>query len=81
MMSGGFMELDGFQILSEPVVVPQLSSENQITQLQQMLILLARIWVEEPDIQQQIDAESWQEFMMTVYQNLLDLKTETVPIQ
>ncbi len=81
LMGGDFGELEGRQMLSEPLSEPQVSVEEQITQLQQSLVFLARIWLEEPDIQQEIDAESWQEFMTAVYQNLLDLQAGTIQLE
>ncbi len=80
MMSGDFMALDSMQSLSVPAE-PPLSVEDQIARLEDSLIFLARIWLEEPDIQQQINPKDWQEFMGAVYQSLLNLQTQAVQIE
>lgn len=80
MMSIDFMEFGSLQTLSEPTQ-PELSVEDQIAQLEDSIVFLARIWLEEPDIQQQISSEDWQEFMGTVYQSWLDLQTQSVQIE
>ena len=76
-MSSGLMGLDSLQTAS----APELSVEDQIAQLEDSIVFLARIWLEEPDIQQQINPDDWQEFMEAVYQSLLDLKTQAVQIE
>lgn len=78
MLSGGGMLL---MAVSEMTVIPispqaeEKSIEQQILDTQDVLLFLAKIWLEEPDLQQEIDAEAWQEFLNAVYQNLLDLTT------
>jgi hypothetical protein len=49
--------------------------------LKDSIRFLEQIWLEEPDIQQGINAEDWQEFMKAVYQSLYDLQTESVQIE
>jgi hypothetical protein len=74
------MALDGMQTLSDPVE-PQLSVEELIAKLEDSLVFLSRLWLEEPDLQQQISPEDWREFMLSVYQSLLDLKTQSFQIE
>jgi len=65
---------------SEPVV-EEKSVQEQILDLASAIVFLERIWLEEPDIQAEISAEGWQKFMDAVYQNLLELQTQDVPIE
>jgi hypothetical protein len=46
-----------------------------------IIVFLEKIWLEEPDIQQEIDVQIWQEFMDSVYQGLLDLQSIDVQIE
>lgn len=80
MTSVDSMALDGMQTLSDPVE-PQLSVEEQIAKVEDSLVFLSRLWLEEPDLQQQISPEDWREFMLSVYQSLLDLKTQSFQIE
>ncbi|MGH2271101.1 right-handed parallel beta-helix repeat-containing protein [Anaerohalosphaeraceae bacterium U12dextr] len=58
-----------------------VSIEQQVLDLKDSIRFLEQIWLEEPDIQQGINAEDWQEFMKAVYQSLYDLQTESVQIE
>jgi hypothetical protein len=65
---------------SEPVV-EEKSVQEQILDLASAIVFLERIWLEEPDIQAEISKDDWQKFMDAVYQNLLELQTQDVPIE
>lgn len=81
LMSGDSTELNSLQTTSELTVQSETSVQEQMMQLQDSLVFLARIWMEEPDIQQQISPEDWQEFMGAVYQSLLELQTNEIQIE
>jgi hypothetical protein len=95
MTSGGEMLLmgDGFVIPAEAeiqsysamgidtTVAQQKSVQEQMFDLATAIVFLEQIWLEDPQIQQEIDTQVWQEFMNAVYQNLLDLQTEAVQIK
>jgi hypothetical protein len=60
------------------------SIEEQILSLEDCIELLEKLWLEEPDIQQEIDPADWKTFMDAVYQGLLelqDLKAESIQIE
>lgn len=87
MTSGGDMILMGEELLfsttampSEPLV-EEKSVQEQMLELASAIMFLERIWLEEPDLQQEINAEDWQEFMDAVYQNLFDLQTTSVQLE
>jgi hypothetical protein len=62
-------------------VVEEKSVQEQISDLAKTIFSLEKLWLEEPDIQQQIDPEVWQRFMETVYGSLLELQIDTVQIE
>ena len=80
MMSSGLIGLNSLQTVSS-AAQPELSVEDQIAQLEDSIVFLARLWLEEPDMQQQINPDDWQEFLGTLYQSLLDLQTQAVQIE
>jgi hypothetical protein len=87
MMSGEDMMFTGEELLfstatvtSEPVV-EQKSVQEQMLDLASAIVFLEQIWFEEPDLQQQICPEDWQEFLDAIYQNLLDLQTGAAQIE
>jgi len=58
--------------------------EQQIVELEDSIAFLEDLWLQEPDIQQQIDPDEWKAFMDAVYQGLWelqDLKTENVQLE
>ena len=81
MMSRGFMVPGKLHTVSEPIEQPELSIEGQISQLQDAIAFLEQIWMEDPLIQQEIDAKVWQDFMDAVYQGLIELQIRTVQIK
>lgn len=81
MMGDDFMGLEGMQFSSESSEQPEMSLEDQITQLQEAIAFLEQIWLEDPAIQQEIDPEVWQEFMEAVYQGLFELQTDGIQIE
>lgn len=62
--------------IEELPIVEEKSIEEQILDLQDCIEFLEQIWLEEPDIQQEIDSEAWQEFMNSVYQSMTELQTQ-----
>jgi uncharacterized repeat protein (TIGR01451 family) len=92
MMSGGESMMMAESVISvqteiqleESPVVEEISIEEQILSLWDCIAFLEQIWLEEPDIQQEIDAETWKEFMDAVYHGILELqelKTESVQME
>jgi hypothetical protein len=60
------------------------SIEEQILSLEDCIELLEKLWLEEPDIQQEIDPADWKAFMEAIYQGLLELQgleTENIQIE
>jgi hypothetical protein len=83
MMMAGFGDeqlqmYSAMKVASEPPVVEQKSVQKQILDLAVTIVSLEQLWLEEPDIQQQIDPEKWQRFMEAVYGHLLELHNESV---
>jgi uncharacterized repeat protein (TIGR01451 family) len=74
-------EVDGQAAVEEPPVVEEKSVAEQIADLQDSIEFLEQLWNQEPDIQQDIGADEWQEFMNSVRNSLLDLQTENVQIE
>jgi hypothetical protein len=65
-------------VQSEPTI------EEQILSLKDSIEFLEKLWLEEPDIQQEIDADDWKAFIDAVHQSLLELqvlKTEGIQIE
>ncbi|HOL32671.1 MAG TPA: right-handed parallel beta-helix repeat-containing protein [Anaerohalosphaeraceae bacterium] len=83
MMSGDEQQMQSFDaaLMATEIIQPEPTVEEQILQLQDAIAFLEQIWLEEPDLQQEISSEDWQAFMDAVYQNLLDLQTEIVQIE
>jgi len=81
MMGGDFVGLEDLQFSCESSEQPEMSLEDQIIQLQEVIAFLEQIWMEDPLIQGEIDAEIRQDFMDSVYQSLLDLQTQEVQIE
>jgi hypothetical protein len=83
MMRGG-EQLQMFSVMEvapELSVVEEKSVQEQIGDLAKTIILLEKLWLEEPDIQQQIDPEIWQRFMEAVYGDMLNMKTDDIQIE
>jgi hypothetical protein len=66
---------------AEIQTVQEKSTQEQILDLAFAVVQLETLWLEEPDIQQQINPEKWQRFMEAVYQNLYDLATVEIQIK
>ncbi|HPD47769.1 MAG TPA: hypothetical protein P5279_14225 [Anaerohalosphaeraceae bacterium] len=64
MMAG--IQVAGTTSQAEPTVA------EQTAQLISIIVALEQLWLE-PDFQQGIDAEKWQDFMGTIYQQVVDL--------
>jgi uncharacterized repeat protein (TIGR01451 family) len=81
-LEAGFMETEALQAIPEPEMIqPEATVEEQIFQLQDAIVFLEQIWLEEPDLQQEISAEDWQAFLDAIYQNLVALQTGTIQIE
>ncbi len=61
--------------------VEEMSIEQQILNLQDTIVFLEKIWLEDPAIQQEIDAKDWQEFMDSVYQSLLEFQIDSIQLE
>ena len=66
---------------AEILTVQEKTTQEQILDLAFAVVQLETLWLEEPDIQQQINPEKWQRFMEAVYQNLYDLATVEIQIK
>ena len=64
----------GIQTVSEPAVQSELSIEEQIADLQDSIEFLESLWSSDPNIQQEIDADDWQQFMDAIQDSLLELQ-------
>ena len=62
----------------KPRPVPEKSIIEQILDLEDCIELLEEIWLEDPYIQQEIDADDWKKFMDAVYEGLFELKTRGI---
>jgi len=62
-------------------VIEEKPARQQMAELVAAIGFLQQIWLGEPDLQQEINAEDWQVFMDTLNQSLFDLKTENVRMQ
>ncbi len=82
-MSGGeqMQMLAMMETTAEPLVIEQKSVQEQMVDLASAIVFLEQIWLEDPLIQQEIDAQLWQEFMDAVCQNLVELQTGTVQLE
>ncbi|HOQ06016.1 MAG TPA: right-handed parallel beta-helix repeat-containing protein [Anaerohalosphaeraceae bacterium] len=60
----------------EPSAVEGKSVQEQIVDLATAIVFLEQIWIEDPEIQKQIDPDVWQQFMEAVYGHLLELKSQ-----
>lgn len=68
-------------VVSEPNERPELSAEEQIAQLQDAIEFLEQIWQGDPNMQQEIGADEWLQFIEAVSQSLSELQTESVQIE
>jgi hypothetical protein len=77
------MSMAGFEAHSmmaiQSMPVEEKTAEQQILDLEEIIEFLEKIWLEEPDIQEAIDPEAWNDFMDAVYNNLLELQTDGIP--
>jgi parallel beta-helix repeat protein len=80
MMAGGEMlRMVGAEpLLVETQTVPEKTVLEQMSELANTIAQLENLWLMEPDIQQTINPDNWNRFMEAVYQNLIELQTETV---
>ncbi len=79
-MGGGskgsmMMSMPMMESVQETQMAETKSIEEQILDLEEAIEFLEKIWMEDPYIQQEIDEESWKEFMDAVYSSLYELKT------
>ena len=73
LLNSGF-ELHTFESQS----ISEKTTQEQILKLAMTIVQLENLWLEEPDVQQQIDADAWQRFMEAVYQSFHDIAIETI---
>jgi hypothetical protein len=72
------------EVLEQQSVQSEPTIEEQILSLKDSIEFLEKLWLEEPDIQQEIDADDWKAFIDAVHQSLLELqvlKTEGIQIE
>ena len=79
MMAGGEMLLMGdFESMTlQTEAVPEKPVQERMLETILAIVQLEQIWLEEPDIQQQITLDAWQRFMNTLYQDVTSLYLET----
>ena len=65
----------------EAQALPGTSTQDQVLDLAVIIAKLEVLWLNEPDIQQEIDAGDWQYFMQALYDSLVELHTQQVQIQ
>ncbi|HOQ05662.1 MAG TPA: hypothetical protein PKY88_10670 [Anaerohalosphaeraceae bacterium] len=78
LMSGVPVRLEDRRFAFEAIEHPEVSIEDQISQLQEAITFLERIWQEDPEVQQDIDAEVWKNFMNMVCQSFLEWQADGV---
>jgi uncharacterized repeat protein (TIGR01451 family) len=85
MMSGGSGTLgllSGFETTSlEVQALPYKSRLEQMGDLVTIIGQLETIWLDAPDVPEEIDAGDWQQFMEALYSKLVELYMEGVPIE
>jgi hypothetical protein len=60
----------------EPLsIAPEKSIQEQIIDLKDTVQFLERIWLNDPSIRQEIDADEWEQFMRKVYDSFNEMKT------
>jgi hypothetical protein len=69
------MSAEIMAVEEQPIVVEK-SIVEQILDLESVIKFLEQIWMEDDQIQQEIDPQAWQEFIDSVYQSLLDLQSQ-----
>jgi uncharacterized protein YlaN (UPF0358 family) len=74
-MSGG----EELMLQSESIYEPSL--DRQMIDLQDSIEFLENLWLTDPQIQQEIDDQDWQNFMDAVYQSLYELQTNAIQIE
>ena len=75
----GFGEMGMMAFESQPVEVESVESQTQA--LVNVIGPLESLWLADPDIQQEIDAADWQQFMDALYGNLIELYMGTIQIE
>jgi hypothetical protein len=60
--------------LSQPV--DEKSIAEQLLTLKECVEFLEKIWLEDEQIQQEIDPDDWERFMDSVYNSAVELKTQ-----
>lgn len=81
LMSSPSLMMDGTEVISEAAVAEEKSPQEQMFDLAGSIVFLEQIWLEDPQVQQEIDTQTWQDFMDALYQNLTELKTESFQIK
>jgi len=75
----GFGEMGMMAFEVQPVEME--SVESQMKRLVNVIGPLESLWLTDPDIQQEINAADWQQFMDALYDNLIDLYEGTIQIE
>jgi hypothetical protein len=77
---GESMMMEESTMMSTEVIVEPFA-ETQALDLQDTIQFLEQLWLDDPELRQQISEADWQAFMDLVYQSLADLETETVQLE
>ena len=70
MCGGGSTGLSAVSL--ESPAIPENDIADQIDSLVRILGQLETIWLSDPEIQQEIDGKDWQDFVDTIYEDLVD---------
>jgi hypothetical protein len=68
------------QTVYEPSRAEEKSITQQILDLEEAVKFLEKIWLEEPEIQREINEKAWQEFMEAVYNSLFELQMQDIRV-
>jgi hypothetical protein len=65
----------------DAVLAQQQAIRDQIGSLAKAVFFLEKLWLDEPEIQQQIGPDDWQQFMDVIYSSVLELQNGTIQIE
>ena len=81
LMSRQSLAAEESQTITEMTIFEENPITEQTFNLAQSIVFLEQIWLQDPLVEQEIDAVTWQQFMDAMYQNLADLQTEPVRLE
>lgn len=65
----------------DAVLAQQQAIQDQISDLAKAAFFLEKLWLEEPDIQQQISPDDWQRFIDAIYNSSIELQIGAIQIE